>query len=96
VVGAFTGIVTGVANAGTTLAVAARNVLAVTANGAADISIFNIFNWMSPVLLAVIDTPGSAQGIAISGNYVAVADGGSGLVVIRFTRNSAASTVDGN
>jgi hypothetical protein len=67
---------------GGALDVAAANDLLAVAEGTSGVSIFNINNGMSPVLIAQVDTPGNAQAVAMSGNYVAVADGDYGLTVI--------------
>ena len=52
----------------------------VAAQGA--LSILDISNPASPVQVGFFDTPGSAEGVAVSGSYVYVADWDAGLRVI--------------
>ena len=52
----------------------------VAAQGA--VSVLDISNPSHPVQIAAIDTPGSAEGIAISGTYAYVADWDSGLRIV--------------
>ena len=93
VVGAITGVVGGVGAGGTALDVTARNDLAVVANGTDGIAIFNVFNGMTPIIMANVDTPGTAQSAALSGNFVAVADGTPGLAIIDVNDPAAASII---
>lgn len=44
----------------------------------------------NPVVIARVDTPGNARRLACSGNYVAVADGPAGLVIVDITDPPAA------
>ena len=46
------------------------------------VSVFDISNTANPIQVAVIDTTGSAEGVAVSGDYLYVADWSAGLRVI--------------
>lgn len=86
-----TGIIDSVDTPGTAFDICAINDLAIVADRAAGISVFNVFNGMNAVLIAQVDTPGDALAVACSGNLVAVADGPAGLAVIDITDPPAAS-----
>lgn len=66
---------------------------AVTANGSAGVAIVNIFNGLDPVLMARINTPGEALGVACDDGFVAVACGEGGLVLIRMGEPADESSV---
>ena len=59
----------------------------VAAQGA--LSVFDISNPARPVMVAIVDTPGSAEGVAVSGSYVYVADWDTGLRVVNITDPTA-------
>ncbi|MFB3881611.1 MAG: S-layer homology domain-containing protein [Armatimonadota bacterium] len=63
----------------------------VAAEGA--VSVLDITTPAHPVQVAVVDTPGSAEGIAVSGNYAYVADWDGGLRIIDITDPTAPSEV---
>jgi hypothetical protein len=52
----------------------------VAAQGA--LSVFDISNPANPIQVAVVDTPGSAEGVAISGSYLYIADWSAGLRIV--------------
>ncbi len=80
--GAFTGITGSVKTPGTAVDVCALNDVVVVANGSAGVSIFNVFNRMSPLILAQMETPGNATAVGCWANLIAVADGSAGLAVV--------------
>lgn len=86
-----TGIIDTVDTPGTAVDICAINDLAIVADRAAGISVFNVFNGMNAVLIAQVDTPGDALAVACSGNLVAVADGPAGLAVVDITDPPAAA-----
>ncbi len=59
----------------------------VAAQGA--LSVFDISIPAHPVMVAIVDTPGSAEGVAVSGNFAYVADWDAGLRVINITDPTA-------
>jgi hypothetical protein len=63
----------------------------VAAQGA--VSVLDISTPAHPVQVAVVDTPGSAEGIAVAGNYAYVADWDKGLRIIDITDPLAAHEV---
>ncbi len=79
---ARTGIIGTADTPGTAQDICAVNDLAIVADGAAGISVFNIFNAMNPVIIAQVDTPGIARAVSCDGNLIAVADGPAGLAII--------------
>ena len=94
---AATGIIASVDTPGTAVDVAAFNDAVVIADSGNGISVFNVFNGMDPLIISQVDTPGSAQAVALSvndsGSFVAVADGNAGLAIIDFTDPPSASIV---
>ncbi|MEQ1751307.1 MAG: Ig-like domain-containing protein, partial [Prosthecobacter sp.] len=79
---ATTGVIAAVPTAGPALDVCTINNLAVTANGASGVSVFNVQSGQNPTRMADVNTPGAALGVASDGNYVAVADGQSGIAIV--------------
>lgn len=77
-----TGIFASANTPGPALDIFTANNLAVVAEGEAGVTVFNIFNGLTPIRIAQVDTPGFAQAVALVGTRVAVADGAEGLVVI--------------
>lgn len=88
-----TGIIATAPLVGTAVDIVAANDLAVVACGDPGISVFNIFNGMSPAVVALVDTPGDARRVALSGSLVVAADGSAGLAVIDITDPPAATIV---
>jgi len=70
-----TGVIAAAETPGTAVDVCANDNLAVVADSDLGISVFNVFNGMSPIIVAQVDTPGDAQAVACSFPHVAVADG---------------------
>lgn len=88
-------VATGVIASGPTAA-AARDVCAVNdtiivACGFAGVTVFDVSAGLTPVRVAEVDTPGSAEAVACFGNLIAVADGPGGLAIIDTSDPPAAS-----
>jgi hypothetical protein len=77
-----TGVVAGSDTPGNAYDVVALNDLAVVADGAAGVTVFQVNNTQNPQRIIQVDTPGDARSVASTRNFVAVADGASGLAVI--------------
>jgi hypothetical protein len=94
---AATGIIASVDTPGVAVDVVAFNDAAIIADGSNGISVFNVFNGMDPLIVAQVDTPGTAQAVALSisdvGSLVAVADGTAGLAIIDITDPPASSII---
>jgi streptogramin lyase len=75
------GVVASSSIPGLAVDVAAREELAVVAHGASGVTIFNVFNGLSPLAIATLNTPGDAQRVALQDDRLLVADGASGLAV---------------
>lgn len=88
-----TGIIASADTLGNAVDIAALNDLAVVADSAAGISIFDISSGQNPVRLAQLDTPGNAVAVAISGSFVLVADGPGGLAIVDVTDARNARTI---
>jgi hypothetical protein len=88
-----TGVIATSDTPGTAVDVCAINNLAVVADAAAGVVVFNVANGQNPVRIAQVDTPGTAQRVACSGNLIAVADGSAGLAVIDITDPPSARIV---
>ncbi len=93
VTGLITGVIGGTVTTGSAVDVVARNDVAVVANGATGITIFNVFNQLAPLIIGQVDTPGNAQRVALSGDTVAVADGALGLALIDIREPASAAIV---
>ena len=76
---------------GTAYDVCAANNLAIVADGAAGVSIFNIFDAFNPVLIRQLDTPGEARAVACDGRWAVVADGVAGVAIIDLSDPAEAS-----
>ncbi|MCI0534826.1 MAG: hypothetical protein L0Z50_06335, partial [Verrucomicrobiales bacterium] len=72
----------------------AGNDLVVTAESGLRVSVFNAYNGMNPVLIAQVPTPGVPQRVAVSGNYLAVAAGEAGLLIIDLSTPAEARIVN--
>ncbi len=84
-----TGVIASADTPGNAVDVCALNNLAVVADSAAGVVIFNVAG-LNPVRIAQVDTPGNAQRVSCSGNLIAVADGPAGLAVVDVTDPPAA------
>jgi hypothetical protein len=82
---ARTGIIASVDTSGIAVDVCTFNDVAIVADSAAGITVFNIFNGLAPIRIAQVDTPGNALAVSCTGNLIAVADGGSGVAIVDFT-----------
>jgi hypothetical protein len=58
------------------------------ADGKSGLRVVDISNPLSPKGVGSFDTPGFAKGVAVSENYIYVADQGSGLWIFSFTPTS--------
>ena len=94
---AATGIIAAVDTSGSAIDVVAFNDAVVIADSGHGISVFNVFNGMDPLIVAQVDTPGTAQAVALSisntGSFVIVADGAAGLAIIDITDPPSASII---
>ncbi len=88
-----TGILGTADTPGTAVDVCAFNDLVVIADSARGVAVFNVFNGMSPLIVAQVETPGTARSVALADQLIAVADGESGLAVIDITDPPAARIV---
>lgn len=79
---ARTGIIATAKTPGPALDVCAVNDMAVVAEGAQGISVFNVFNGMDPTIIAQVTTPAPALRVACSDRFVPVAVGAAGLSII--------------
>lgn len=86
---ATTGIIASVPTAAPATDICALNNMAVTANGAAGISVFNVLSGLNPTRIADVDTPGMAVAVASNGGFVAVADYQSGLAIVDISNPAA-------
>jgi hypothetical protein len=66
---------------------------ALVALGGAGVGVLNVFNGLSPTLIAQVDTPGSAHQVACAGDLVAVADGAAGVALVDIATPAAAALV---
>jgi hypothetical protein len=81
---AITGIIASAQTASLAVDISALNNIAAVANGAAGVTLFNV-SGQNPLRLAQVDTPGDARRVALSSDYIAVADGPAGLAIIDIT-----------
>lgn len=77
-----TGIIASAPTRSPAIDITAANNLAVTANGGAGVTVFNIFAGLNPSRIAEVDTPGMAYRVAADDDLVAIADGFAGLAVV--------------
>ncbi|RKZ83649.1 MAG: hypothetical protein DRR19_18800, partial [Candidatus Parabeggiatoa sp. nov. 1] len=78
---------------GTAVDICAINDMAFIADSGAGISIFNVFDRLTPTIIAQVNTPGNAQAVTCASDLVAVADGSAGLAVIDITDPPAAQII---
>lgn len=76
------GIVAAVQTPGPAIDVAAGNNLAAVAEGPAGVSILNIEDAMSPILVAHVPVPGNARRVAMTKDFAIVAAGDGGVHVL--------------
>jgi hypothetical protein len=79
---AATGVVASVAGAGVAQDVCVVNELAVVADGAAGVALFDVSTAQNPIRVAEVPTPGTTTAVAASGQFVAGAQGAKGLAVL--------------
>ena len=89
---AQTGIIATAGTPGSAADVSAFDDLVLVATGEG-VTLFNVFNGMSPLVVAQVPTPGDARAAALFGERVVVADGPAGLVVIDYSDPPAAGVV---
>jgi len=87
---AQTGLIGSTSSPGSAVDVFAANDVALVAETGSGVSIFNIFNGMSPVLIAQVATAGTARAVASEGNFMAVADGAAGVAIVDISSPPAA------
>ncbi|HTD67917.1 MAG TPA: Ig-like domain-containing protein, partial [Candidatus Limnocylindria bacterium] len=88
-----TGIVASADTPGRAVDVCAINDIAIVADSAAGIAVFNVANGLNPTRIAQVDTPGNAVAVACSGNLVVVGDDTAGLSIVDITDPPAARIV---
>jgi hypothetical protein len=88
-----TGPAGGTATLGTAVHLAVRGDLALVADSAGGVAVFDVSPGAPPGLLTQIDTPGTAQGVAIEGDMAVVADGPQGLAVLDISNPAGARLV---
>ena len=76
-----TGVIASVDTPGTALDVCASDDYVVVADGAAGVSVFNVFNRLNPQTIARVAIPGESRKVSCEGRYVAVA-GSAGLSIV--------------
>ncbi len=81
---AATGVIANATTDGNAVDVSALNDLAVVANANGSVTVFNV-SGVNPVRVAQVPTPGPALRVANAGNFVAVACGDAGLVILDLT-----------
>ncbi|MGK0237345.1 MAG: hypothetical protein ACI92G_000804 [Candidatus Pelagisphaera sp.] len=69
----------------------AFNDVVVVADSNSGIVVFNIFNGMDPLVIAQVNTPGSARAVSIGGNLLGIADGSAGFSVVDLSDPPTAS-----
>ena len=77
-----TGIIATTKPPGSPIDIASGNGLLVTAEAASGVSILAPIDGKNPIVLSHVVIPGSAQRVAMDGNFVAVAGGAGGLFVL--------------
>ncbi|MBX3745201.1 MAG: Ig-like domain-containing protein [Verrucomicrobiae bacterium] len=77
-----TGVIASAPATGVAVHVAVRDDWAVTANGTAGITVFEVSDPFAPRRWAELDTPGNALEVALGRGIAAVADGPAGLTVV--------------
>ncbi len=85
-----TGVIATADTPGNAVDIHTINDIAVVADSAAGVIVFNVASGQNPVRIAQVNTPGNAQRVASSGSLIAVADGASGLAIIDITDPPAA------
>ncbi len=89
-----TGAVAAASSLGTAIDICTLNDIAALAESGNGVAVFNIFNGMSPVLIAQVQTHGTATAVAAAGNLIAVADGPPGLAIVDISDPPAAKLVN--
>ena len=87
---AATGIIASVDTPGTAVDVCAVDNVAMVADSAAGVTVFQVNNSTNPVAMAQVDTPGEAQAVACVDNFAAVADGLQGVAIVDISDPPAA------
>lgn len=90
---AQTGIVATADTPGTAIDACAINDIAIVADSTSGVTVFNVFNGLSPTRIAQVDTPGTASAVSCSGSRIAVADGNAGLAILDISDPPAAAIV---
>lgn len=90
---ATTGPAGGTDTAGSAVHVAIRGDVALVADSAAGVAVFDITPGGTPSLFTQVETPGTAQGVAIEGGLAAVADGSQGVAILDISNPAATRLV---
>lgn len=77
-----TGVIATSDTPGNAIDLAALNDLVLVADAEAGVSVFNVFNGLTPVLVAQVDTGGRARRVASNGRQAIVAAGAAGAAII--------------
>ena len=88
-----TGVIASQPLPGNAIDVCAFDNRAIVALGDAGVGVLNVFNGLTPTLVAQVDTAGTAHQVACAGNLVAVADGPAGVALIDITQPAEAALV---
>ena len=79
---ASVGIQANVRGTGTAYDVAAFNQVAVTAEGTAGVSFFNVVGGFNPVFTGTVPLPGDSRAVALGNGFAAVGAGAGGLAIV--------------
>lgn len=90
---ARTGIIASTDTPGNAVDVTAQNDIAVIADSASGISVFEISSRSAARIITQIDTPGNATAVALSEDFIAIADGSAGLAIVDISSPSDAHII---
>jgi hypothetical protein len=88
---ASVGIQANVRGTGTAYDVAAFNEVAVTAEGTAGVSFFNVVGGVNPVFTGTVPLPGDSRAVALGNGFAAVGAGTGGLAIVGVDANANAT-----
>jgi len=88
------GLIASADTPGIAVDVCALNDIAVVADSAEGITVFNVFRGMAPIAVARVDTPGQATAVACGAQRAVVADGQRGLAIIDLSDPTTAAIIN--
>jgi hypothetical protein len=88
---ASVGIQATVKGAGAAYDVAAFNEVAITAEGTAGVSLFNVTRGYNPVFVGTVATPGDARAVALGNGFAAVGGGAGGISILQVGTDASAT-----